>query len=108
MGIYPHTRIVDRQRNMAGGEFWEEVESSPGLERRRLVVAQPWVEHRTNCFCCSCTDHLVDPYCRNHGFAGERPCERHNMPGCPDEEGVIPDSVQIARYRHGEGGDECL
>ncbi|MGC0143179.1 hypothetical protein [Pseudactinotalea sp. Z1732] len=103
MGIYPRTKIVDRQRNIAGGEFWTEEEHTPGLIRRRLVVAQPWVEERTDCFCCSCdnTEYGTrvgsDPHCRNHGFAAERPCETHNMPGQTNEDGVMPASVQKAR-----------
>lgn len=101
MGIYPRRHTENHQRGSFGGETWTEVETQPGIIRKRKVEAHQWVETRTDCFCCSCPDWGGgDPYCRNHGFAGERPCERHNMPGSPDEEsGVMPESVQAARAK---------
>jgi hypothetical protein len=94
MGIYPHTEIKDR-RPVANGETWTEVRTQPGLTQTRVVIAAPWVEKRTDCYCCSCDDEgLADPYCRNHGWVGERPCDTHGMPGEADDFGVMPVSVQ--------------
>jgi hypothetical protein len=103
MTIYPHTRRENVSRGH-GQETWTEVEETPGLIRRRTVVAHEWVEERSNCFCCSCGDREgSDPACRNHGFAATRPCETHNMPGSEwDEEmggGGMPESVQEIRRR---------
>jgi hypothetical protein len=86
---------------------WEEVRREPGVEYRRLVVAKPWVEWaRTDCSCCSCDDHSIDMFCRNHGGAhGARPCETHNMPGTDCDCGCgtrLPDSVQAVRRRRSE------
>lgn len=83
------------------------------FENRVQVVFRRAMDHagrpfyrRTNqCLCCSCSDvsnlHITDPYCRNHGFAGSRPCEEHNSPGMPDEEGNMPESVQKRRSLNG-------
>lgn len=102
MGIYPTLKNVDFSQHPDGRWSWTEVESVPGLIRRRRVVAEPWVEERTNCFCCSCDELSSDPACRNHGFAGTRPCEVHNMPGQPwDHSGEMPDSVQAHRVKAG-------
>lgn len=75
--------------------------SEPGLEYRATLKPEDWTEVRTNCFCCSCGDmEGSDPACRNHGFAATRPCELHNMPGSPwDDDGTMPESVQVARAR---------
>lgn len=75
-------------------------------------------ETRTNCFCCSCYGGQEyggyagsnDPYCRNHGFAGTRACELHEMPGdqfIPDVDTDLPTdkpmlSVQQERKRNEE------
>lgn len=92
-----HTEI---QRNASGSESWVEVDNTrAGVVKTRTVTATPWEVVITHCFCCSCDDHNPDPYCRNHGFAGERPCEEHNMPGSVDENGTMPDSVQVVRRR---------
>lgn len=77
-----------------GSEKWIEVVSEPGLERLRIVVAQAWVENRTDCYCCSCLDMAPDPYCRNHGWVGRRACETHEMSG---SEGV--DVLSVEKYR---------
>lgn len=100
MGIYPYRRITEVMRHPDGREIWLEVETEPGIIRRRKVTADPWDVERTDCFCCSCSDWGgSDPYCRNHGFAAERPCEVHQMPGTPNEAGVMPESVQAERAR---------
>lgn len=37
---------------------------------------------RETCFCCTCPDQgNTDPYCRNHGWVGERTCEEHKISG---------------------------
>lgn len=61
-----------------------------------------------NCYCCSCDSQNDDPYCRNHGHAGMRPCEIHGFAGSPDEEsGVMPPSVQaVIRERAQRFADE--
>lgn len=107
-GIYPHMKRENVTR-YDGKEQWTEVEETPGLIRRRNVLASEWVEERTDCFCCSCGDREgSDPACRNHGFAAERPCETHNMPGSVWDDfgiegdtsvGTMPESVQAVR-RH--------
>lgn len=103
MGTYPERTIVEVRRLPDGGEVWEELERTPGLVRARTVQAGPWfVKKRTNCFCCSCDqdeDGYIhhDFYCRNHGFAGLRPCEEHQMPGQKNEDGYMPSTVQAVR-----------
>lgn len=107
MGIYPdrhthsHTRIM--QADGRNAERWIEVEQTPGLTRTRVVMAEPWNEMRTDCFCCSCGDREGDDAaCRNHGYYGKRPCETHNMPGYTWEgTDEMPESVQteLARLR---------
>lgn len=95
MGIYPVTSISGRKKYADGTESWTEEVKTPDLIRRRTVTASAFTEERITCFCCSCdTDELSDPYCRNHGFAGARPCESHGMPGEPNEDGVMPLSVE--------------
>lgn len=80
------------------GSSWTETFEEPGLSGTRIVAAGDWVLTRTDCFCCSCPESgSSDPYCRNHGFAGERPCETHNLPGSPADERDMPDSVQARR-----------
>lgn len=99
MSIYPTTDIIDRKRHEDGTETWTEVYNDfSGVVRRRQVKAEAWVnDKRTMCFCCSCGDHL-DIYCRNHGFAGLRPCEVHEMAGEGDQDtGEMPKSVQAHR-----------
>jgi len=84
MGIYesyskgpvtvdPETRV----------QTWTEYQDWYGWKNSRTVTATPWVEcERTTCYCCSCGEREgSDPYCRNHGFAGERRCEKHRMRG---------------------------
>jgi hypothetical protein len=69
----------------------------------RQVMVEPWREvQRLTCFCCSCGDFGADPACRNHGYAGTRPCEKHGTPGSVwDDDGTMPDSVQMERRRIG-------
>lgn len=75
---------------------WIEVIESPGVTYQRTITAGAWTEHRTDCYCCSCGDDRIssDIYCRNHGWYGERPCEKHNMPGTAGDDGTMPASVQ--------------
>ena len=94
MGIYPRTTRSDAKRNPDGTETWTETWTDYAVERTRTVTAAPWVERRITCYCCTCGEAGSDPYCRNHGFAAERPCEEHGMPGLAGEEGEMPESVQ--------------
>lgn len=83
---------------------WTETSNETGYKLTRQVTATQWVEmERTDCYCCSCDDddlgNYVDVFCRNHGYAGERPCEVHNLPGTIDpdytpEQTTMHDSVQ--------------
>lgn len=111
MGIYPETKYlsplhpgVERLQPTWNDGPMIQVVSEPGLTRKRTLTPGPWVEERTNCFCCSCREFGgADPACRNHGWAATRPCEKHKMPGSPwdidgDEyDGVMPVSVEKAR-----------
>lgn len=106
MSIYP-----DKSLTPTSTGYLEQI-SEPGLVRRRELVAGPWTQTRTDCYCCSCDDDVdgfttTDPCCRNHGWWGVRPCERHAMPGYADDEGVLPISVQAKRRATGrtEGND---
>lgn len=89
MGIYPDERWERKSETE-----WVRVVTTPGLEVRETFQRTLRIENRDNCFCCSCPEYGTDVYCRNHGWAGTRPCEDHNMPGQKDEEGVMPGSVQ--------------
>ena len=81
-----------------GGEtYWEIVLPAwnNGQERLRLVIKRAWQDgHRETCFCCSCPDGPWDPFCRNHGFAGSRRCEKHNTADF-DEFYTDPDTDQV-------------
>jgi hypothetical protein len=102
MGIYPDRWNHDNYRLPdGGGEAWIESERTPGLVRRRQVIATEWTEIRTDCFCCSCGEREGDDgACRNHGGYGQRPCEKHNMPGQPwQDTDDMPESVQVYRRK---------
>lgn len=99
MGIYPSKRTVPGDTQ--GIQQWVEVIESPGVTYQRTITASAWVEHRTDCYCCSCPDdEVADVYCRNHGLRGQRPCEEHNTSGIADPGGVMPSSVQTELARH--------
>ncbi len=108
MGIYPEYR-KDKVQYTAGGLTWTEYRETPGLVEERTVTATSWsVKERTDCFCCSCDDERPgsDPACRNHGWAAQRPCQTHNLPGQtwgdeagPALDGVMPLSVQEYRNK---------
>lgn len=107
MSIYPDRSITEHQRLPKGGESWVEVETEPGIIRRRRVLATNWAVERTDCFCCSCVHREgEDPACRNHGWAARRPCDEHGMPGQrwgygSPRDGEMPSTVQA--YLRGEG-----
>jgi len=97
VGIYPDTQYT-------------KVPNQPDLLVRTyndysgLIITEYYqriliVEDRKDCYCCSCGDTPDDPFCRNHGFAGTRPCDKHQMPGTPDEDGNMPESVQRHNLR---------
>jgi hypothetical protein len=77
MGIYPDTTYtVNRDGTLT------RTVKAPGITRTVVYAPIVELEHRTDCYCCSCGDQPgSDPYCRNHGYAGERPCTVHGMPG---------------------------
>lgn len=101
MGIYATRLTHDHYKPPTGGEAWIEDEHTPGLIRRRQVIATEWVEIRSDCYCCSCGDREgADGACRNHGWYGQRPCEKHGMPGYAWEgTEEMPESVQAERAR---------
>ena len=75
MGIYPNvTQKFD-------GDLFIHTVSVPGLVKTTTYTKVSETEERTDCFCCTCDGLYQDVYCRNHGFAGKRICDIHNMPG---------------------------
>lgn len=103
MGIYPKTKYEwDHKRQV----LLQHYDNFSGMKVTTVFVPIAKIEDRDNCFCCSCGEREgSDPFCRNHGFAGLRPCESHNQPGVADEEGRMPDSVQDARRRRDAQSD---
>lgn len=107
MGIYPN-RTTEPVNTTHAREWVERLDNYDGTIRERKVTATEWVVvSRDTCYCCSCSDNgyggaINDPYCRNHGWYGERPCELHNMPGASGEDGLMPESVQAARAKQSE------
>lgn len=105
MGVYERRSTRDNILREDGTETWVEESHWPGVTMTREVTAGPWTEERTDCFCCSCyednygTHEGSDPHCRNHGWAGRRPCKDHNMPGTADDDGDMPISVQAENAR---------
>lgn len=94
MGIYPDEKfwsVFNRRSRTWKGMFKKaddpaaqicfEEWSEPGLKRFKVYELICVFEERTDCYCCSCGDGGHDAACRNHGWAGRRPCELHNMPG---------------------------
>lgn len=95
MGIYP----TEAWKRLVDPDVWVRTVETPGLKVTETYQLVSRVEQRDDCFCCSCHD-TRDPYCRNHGFYGKRPCEAHAMPGSPIEDtDEMPDSVQVERAR---------
>lgn len=104
MGIYPHVHLEEKREGPH--VFLIRTTTEPGLVTTEEFIRTTSFELRTDCFCCSCGDEWRggggrDPYCRNHGFAGKRPCEEHRTNGEPNEDGVMPASVQEERKKHG-------
>lgn len=109
MGIYESYRKGPIEfDHKTGVSTWTEYQEWPGHTNSRTVTATRWVETaRDDCFCCSCDDERPgsDPACRNHGWAAQRPCEKHNLPGQPWDDDVndvgagMPDSVQVKRAK---------
>jgi len=110
MGIYANYTKSDITTDPETGlQTWTEYQEWPGYKNSRTVTATKWeLAERTDCYCCSCgVREGSDAACRNHGFAAERPCETHNMPGKPwgaelegtPLEGTMPASVQVERIR---------
>jgi hypothetical protein len=108
MGIYPtYSKSAEMRSAETGAISWTETRETPGLLETREVTATSWtVKERTDCYCCSCNYERPgsDVACRNHGWAAQRPCEKHQMPGQtwgeeagPELEGKMPASVQEYR-----------
>ncbi|AVR56891.1 hypothetical protein PBI_TRISCUIT_18 [Microbacterium phage Triscuit] len=95
---------------LANGSFVRERRVTTTHSSERMVWASDWRETaRFACHCCTCDEdywsgHTTnDPYCRNHGFYGTRPCDIHNLPGSMGEEDTkMPDSVLIVRKQQAE------
>lgn len=110
MGIHREVKYIDADGRPLNGleyamgrEVTVEV-SEPGLTWTATLKPEDWTEERDDCFCCSCGDREgSDHACRNHGYAGKRPCELHGMPGSTweaedgSDSGEMPASVQAAR-----------
>lgn len=106
MGIYSTTRY---EHALNGDVLTEVYDAGYGMKVTRVWQLIVEIEDRETCYCCSCGENPGhDAYCRNHGFAGKRRCEDHDMPG--DEFEVKGDmetldlnrpleSVQVERKR---------
>lgn len=95
MGIYAWT--TDEKQ---GDLLVRSVDGGYGMTVTTVYQPILVIENRTTCYCCSCGDREgSDPYCRNHGWAGTRPCEQHGMSGKVDDDGVMPVSVQQKRAK---------
>lgn len=89
MGIYEFKNESQKIHWPAGDSWWELSDPGYGQKRRRLIIAGPWqLEPRENCYCCTCryddffgTIQTQNPFCRNHGWEGTRPCIPHQMKG---------------------------
>lgn len=116
MGIYRQISVTDAAGRPTTLEYAQSREvtihvSEPGLEYTATLKPGDWTETRTDCFCCSCGDYGSDPACRNHGFAAERPCEKHGTSGSVWDDmfnddgtlhatsGTMPESVQAEALR---------
>lgn len=104
MGIYPERDVKVVPAREGKKEKVVITTTEPGLETIKRYTLTSTITNRTDCFCCSCGDWGADAACRNHGFAAQRPCEEHGMPGStwdeemePELEGIMPDSVQEVR-----------
>lgn len=101
MGIYPDTRWENLSTHGSGPCAVTKTVTQPGLTHITVYVPVAVIEHRDDCFCCSCSSgNGGDPYCRNHGWVGRRPCEHHGMPGQADEDGYMAESVETKRASH--------
>lgn len=61
----------------------------------RTVYASPWHVEVVQCYCCTCREDDYgmlsnDAACRNHGFAGTRPCDIHGTAGSEWDDEMIP------------------
>lgn len=94
MGFYPNRSYV----HMPDGTVLE-THTEPGLKKYRTLTPSEWIEERDDCYCCTCPRQGsgLDPYCRNHGWDGRRPCDMHSLPGQLDGSGEMPLSVQAYR-----------
>lgn len=111
-----HHLVDSFTRHPDGSESWKEYDTrESGVKKMRTIYASEWVViERYDCYCCTCRNSNPDPHCRNHGFAGRRPCEEHLMPGKHYEQEhidrktgailraeVMPQSVQAYRREQG-------
>lgn len=99
MGVYPTENWTRNRETGTATRTYNDFSGQIVTEIYQLLVV---FTDRHTCYCCSCSEFGSDPYCRNHGWAAERPCEDHGMPGVLDDDGHMPVSVQAARA----GNDE--
>lgn len=82
MGIYP---TVTNQPLPDDGLLVHT--STPEGKRFQIYTLTHDIFIRENCYCCTCENDYSgpDPFCRNHGWIGTRPCDIHGMPGDKDD-----------------------
>lgn len=79
MGTYPNTKY---EHDLKSKVLKVTQDTGWGLTKVTFYEPIAVLEHRKTCYCCSCGDREgSDPFCRNHGFAGTRACEEHEMHG---------------------------
>lgn len=106
MGVYPAITYLDvntgrpiPEASLPHTGAWYEEYYDYAVRRYRLVTAEVFAEVRETCFCCTCGDREgSDPYCRNHGWMGERSCEEHGQIGTARTEGGGPVAT-VQQYR---------
>jgi len=98
MGVYPDEVFKFQDNGTVLVRTYDDYSGLVLIDVFQLVAR---ITDRTTCYCCSCGDRPgSDPYCRNHGFAGARPCLDHDVPGQANEDGNMPDSVQAKRDKN--------
>ncbi|WNO27771.1 hypothetical protein SEA_HUWBERT_19 [Microbacterium phage Huwbert] len=107
---YDNSIYEVERTQMSNGAFVRERMVTIEAVFERVVWASDWREtERLTCHCCTCDEDYWsgyttnDPACRNHGFAGTRPCDIHNLPGSTWEDtDEMPDSVLTVRKKQAE------
>ena len=100
MGIYATQREELQRGNTV---LVRTIDPGYGLEITEVWQLVATFENRKNCFCCSCGDREgTDVACRNHGWAAQRSCEKHGMPGQLWGEEMCNDLKHHGRQIHDE------